>query len=187
MTLWIVLAIAAAIVVYVIYVYNRLVALRQMTEEAWSGIDVQLKRRADLIPNLVNTVKGYAGHEREVLEEVTRLRTAAQAVPPGDVAARAKAEGALSMALGRLLAVAEAYPDLKASTNFLELQRELANIENEIQLARRYYNGATRNLNTAVETFPSNIVAGQFKFEKREYFEIENAAERAVPQVSFQQ
>ena len=152
--LWIVLAVAAAIVAYAIYIYNRLVSLRQMTEEAWSGIDVQLKRRTDLIPNLVNTVKGYASHEREMLDDVTRLRTAAQAVPPGDVAGRAAAEGALSMALGRLMAVAEAYPDLKASTNFLELQRELANIEDEIQMSRRYYNGATRNLNTLIEFVP---------------------------------
>jgi LemA protein len=186
MTLWIVLAIAAAVVVYAIIIYNRLVSTRQMTEEAWSGIDVQLKRRSDLIPNLVSTVKGYAAHERGVLEEVTELRNAARAVPADDVAGRAKAEGALSLALGRLLAVAEAYPDLKASTNFLELQRELATLESEIQMARRYYNGATRNLNTMVESFPSNIVAGQFKFEKREYFEIENAAERALPTVAFE-
>jgi LemA protein len=185
MTLWIVLAVVAAIVLYVIYAYNRLVSTRQMTEEAWSGIDVQLKRRSDLIPNLVNTVKGYASHERETLDEVTRLRTAAQAVPADDVAGRAKAEGALSMALGRLMAVAEAYPDLKASTNFLELQRDLSNLENEIQIARRYYNGATRNLNTMVESFPSNFNANAFHFAKREYFEIENVAERAVPNVQF--
>ena len=184
MTIWIILGLAAALAAYAVLIYNRLVSTRQMTEEAWSGIDVQLKRRSDLIPNLVDTVKGYAAHERGVFEQVTQLRTAAQNVPSGDVAARAKAEGALSAALGRLLAVAENYPDLKASVNFLELQRELSTLENEIQMARRYYNGATRNLNTMVESFPSNIVASQFKFEQREYFEIENAAERAVPQVS---
>jgi LemA protein len=186
MALWIILALAAVIAVYVIILYNRLVSTRQMTGEAWSGIDVQLKRRADLIPNLVDTVKGYAAHERGVLEEVTELRNQARAVPPGDVAGRAKVEGALSMALGRLLAVAEAYPDLKANENFLELQRELARLESEIQMARRYYNGAVRNLNTMVESFPSNLVANQFSFEKRAYFEIEDAADRALPKVSFQ-
>ena len=186
MTFWIVLALLAAIAVYAITVYNRLVSSRQMTEEAWSGIDVQLKRRSDLIPNLVDTVKGYAAHERGVLEDVTELRNAARALPSGDVEGRAKAEGALSLALGRLLAVAENYPDLKASANFLELQQELGNLESEIQMARRYYNGAVRNLNTLVESFPSNIVAGQFAFTKREYFEIEEPADRALPKISFQ-
>ena len=186
MTIWIILGIAAALAAYAVLIYNRLVSTRQTTEEAWSGIDVQLKRRSDLIPNLVDTVKGYAAHERGVLEQVTQLRTAAQNVPSGDVAARAKAEGALSAALGRLLAVAENYPDLKASVNFLELQRELSTLENEIQMARRYYNGATRNLNTMVESFPSNIVANQFAFRKREYFEIEEPADRELPKVAFQ-
>jgi len=186
MTLWIILAIAAAVAVYVVTLYNRLVSRRQMAEEAWSGIDVQLKRRADLIPNLIETVKGYVSHEKGVLEEVTKLRGQAQSMPPGDVAGRAKIEGALSMALGRLIAVAEAYPDLKASTNFSELQDELSNLESEIQMARRYYNGAVRDLNTMVESFPSNLVASQFKFEKRDYFEIEDASDRAVPKVSFQ-
>jgi LemA protein len=186
MTFWIILAIVAAVVVYVIAIYNRLVSTRQMSEEAWSGIDVQLKRRADLVPNLIETVKGYASHERGVFDEVTRLRTQAQSVPPGDVEARAKAESALSLGLGRLMAVAEAYPDLKASANFIELQKELGNLESEIQMARRYYNGAVRNLNTMVESFPSNLVAGQFRFEKRQYFEIEEPGDRAVPKVSFQ-
>jgi LemA protein len=186
MTVWIIVAVVAAAALYAVYLYNRLVSLRQMSEEAWSGIDVQLKRRTDLIPNLVDTVKGYAAHERGVLEEVTELRNQARAAPPGDVEGRAKIEGALSMALGRLLAVAEAYPDLKANTNFLELQRELSNLESEIQMARRYYNGAVRNLNTMVESFPSNLVANQFSFEKREYFEIEEPGDRALPKVSFQ-
>jgi LemA protein len=186
MTFWIIIAIVAALAVYVVYLYNRLVSTRQMSNEAWSGIDVQLKRRSDLIPNLVDTVKGYASHERGVLEEVTELRNQARAASPDDVAGRGKIEGALSMALGRLLAVAEAYPDLKASTNFTELQSELSNLESEIQMARRYYNGAVRNLNTMVESFPSNLVASQFKFEKRDYFEIEEPADRAVPKVSFQ-
>lgn len=186
MTFWIILAIVAAVAIYAVVIYNRLVSSRQMSEEAWSGIDVQLKRRADLVPNLVETVKGYASHERGVFEEVVELRNRAQAVPSGDVEGRAKAEGALSLGLGRLLALAEAYPDLKASANFIELQKDLSNLESEIQMARRYYNGAVRNLNTMVESFPSNIVAGQFKFEKREYFEIEEPGDRAVPQVAFQ-
>ncbi len=186
MTFWIILAVVVAAVLYAIYVYNRLVSTRQMSEEAWSGIDVQLKRRADLVPNLIETVKGYASHERGVFDEVTELRTRAQAVPPGDVEGRAKAEGALSLGLGRLFAVAENYPELKASTNFLELQTELGNLESEIQLARRYYNGAVRNLNTMVQSFPSNLVAGQFGFKTRQYFEIEEPGDRAVPKVSFQ-
>jgi LemA protein len=186
MTFWIIVAVVAAIALYVIFLYNRLVRTRQMSEEAWSGIDVQLKRRSDLIPNLVDTVKGYAAHERGVFEEVTELRNQARAAPPGDVAGRAKIEGALSMALGRLLAVAEAYPDLKANQNFLELQRELSTLESEIQMARRYYNGAVRNLNTMVQAFPSNLVASQFSFEEREYFEIEEPSDRGVPKVSFQ-
>jgi LemA protein len=186
MTFWIIIVVVAAIAAYVVYLYNRLVSSRQMSEEAWSGIDVQLKRRSDLIPNLVDTVKGYASHEKSVLEEVTELRNQARAAPPGDVQGRGKIEGALSMALGRLLAVAEAYPDLKANQNFLELQRQLSELESEIQMARRYYNGAVRNLNTMVESFPSNLVASQFSFEKREYFEIEEPGDRAVPKVSFQ-
>jgi LemA protein len=185
MTFWIILAVIAALAVYAVTIYNRLVSTRQMSNEAWSGIDVQLKRRSDLVPNLVDTVKGYAVHEKSVLEEVTELRNQARAVPSDDVQGRAKVEGALSMALGRLLAVAEAYPDLKANANFLELQRELSTLENEIQMARRYYNGAVRNLNTMVESFPSNLVAQQFKFEKRDYFEIEEPGDRAVPKVSF--
>jgi LemA protein len=186
MVVWIILAVVVLAVIYVIFIYNRLVSTRQMSEEAWSGIDVQLKRRADLVPNLIETVKGYASHERGVFDEVTRLRTAAQSVPPGDVEARAKAEGALSLGLGRLLAVAENYPELKASTNFLELQQQLGTLENEIQMARRYYNGAVRNLNTMIQSIPSNLVASQFRFEQRQYFEIEQPADRAVPKVSFQ-
>jgi len=181
----IILALIAAVAGYVIYVYNRLVANRQMSEEAWSGIDVQLKRRSDLIPNLVETVKGYASHERETLTRVTELRNEAAAVPSGDVEGRARVEGALSLALGRLLAVAEAYPDLKASANFLELQRDLSSVEDEIQMSRRYYNGAVRNLNTLIESFPSNLVASQFAFAKRVYFEIEDPGDRALPKVTF--
>jgi LemA protein len=183
MTEWIVLIAAAAVVVYAIVLFNRLVRTRQMANEAWSGIDVQLKRRSDLVPNLVETVKGYAAHERQLLAEVTELRNLARSLPMDDVEGRSRAEGALSTMLGRLLALAEAYPDLKASTNFLELQRELAKLENEIQMARRYYNGAVRNLNTMVETVPSNIVAKLTGFTPRTYFELASVAEGAVPRV----
>jgi LemA protein len=185
MLTWIVLAAVAALVFYAVTIYNRLVRNRQMAEEGWSGIDVQLKRRTDLIPNLVDTVKGYAGHEREAFEQVTRLRAEVGKVAPGDIAERGKLEGLLSGAIGRLLAVAENYPELKASANFLQLQEALGEVENEIQLSRRYYNGAVRNLNVMVESFPSNLVAGQFGFAKREYFEIGDDAERKVPRVSF--
>jgi LemA protein len=164
-------------------VFNRLVRTRQMANEAWSGIDVQLKRRSDLVPNLVDTVKGYAAHERSVLEEVTALRGAARALPSDDVAARAQAEGALSAALGRLFALSENYPDLKASANFLGLQQQLSDLENDIQMARRYYNGAVRNLNVLVQSFPSNLIAGVFGFAQRDYFELSDATEGAVPQV----
>ncbi|MCB1419999.1 MAG: LemA family protein [Notoacmeibacter sp.] len=179
------IGILVALGLFVIATYNGLVKARQMVREAWSGIDVQLKRRADLIPNIVNTVKGYAAHETETLERVTEMRTRAQAVPAGDVAGRAAAEGMLSQALGRLMAVAEAYPDLKANENFRDLQGTLDKIEGELQMARRYYNGAARDLNVKVESFPSNLVANTFKFEQVSYFEIEDAADRAVPQVSF--
>lgn len=181
----ILLIIVGLIVLYVIITYNALVRLRQMVREAWSGIDVQLKRRADLIPNLIETVKGYAAHERGTLEEVTQLRARAQGMPSDDVAGRAQVEGMLSQALGRLFAVAEAYPDLKANQNFAQLQATLETLEGEIQMSRRYYNGAARDLNIKVESFPSNLVAGVFGFYKADFFEIENPADRAVPQVSF--
>ena len=183
--MFITLAIIAAIALYVVFIYNGLLKARQMKEEAWSGIDVQLKRRADLIPNLIETVKGYAAHEKSTFEEVIAMRNRAQAVPAGDVEGRAQAEGLLSQALGKLFALAEAYPDLKANTNFLELQRSLETIEGELQMSRRYYNGAARDLNVKVESFPSNLVAGQFGFSKAPYFEIENPADRAVPTVKF--
>ncbi len=184
MTTWIVLAIVAVAVVYGIVLFNRLVRTRQMAEEGWSGIDVQLKRRADLIPNLVSTVKGYAAHEQQVLVRATELRAAAGRIPEGDVAARARAEGKLSAAIGQLMALAEAYPDLKASDNFLDLQKTLASVEDDIQMSRRYYNGAVRNLNVLVESFPSNLVAGLFGFGRRDFFEME-PSDRAVPDVDF--
>ncbi len=179
------LPIVALVAIYVVFTYNGLVKARQMKEEAWSGIDVQLKRRADLIPNLIETVKGYAAHEKSTFEEVVSLRNQAQAVPAGDVEGRAKAEGLLGQALGKLFALAEAYPDLKANQNFVELQRSLETLESEIQMSRRYYNGAARDLNVKVESFPSNLIAGQFGFAKAPYFEITNEADRAVPSVKF--
>jgi LemA protein len=184
MVLWVILAVVAVIVIYAIAIFNRLVRTRQMANEAWSGIDVQLKRRSDLVPNLVDTVKGYAAHERSVLEEVTQLRGAARAIPEGDVAARAQAEGALSAGLGKLFALAENYPDLKASTNFLDLQKQLSDLENDLQMARRYYNGAVRNQNVLVQSFPSNVLAGMFGFGPRDFFELSNESEREAPQVS---
>ncbi len=182
---YIAFGIVIAILIYAIVIYNGLVKARQMVREAWSGIDVQLKRRANLIPNLIETVKGYASHEKETLSEVTEMRSRAEAVPSGDVAGRAAAEGFLSQALGRLLAVAEDYPDLKANENFRDLQNSLEEMESEIQMARRYYNGSVRQLNTSVESFPSNLAANTFKFHQADYFELENEADRAVPKVDF--
>ncbi|WP_421725107.1 LemA family protein [Bauldia sp.] len=184
MTFWAFLALIAVVIGVGIVLYNRLVRVRQLADEGWSGIDVQLKRRADLIPNLVTTVKGYAAHENQLLEQVTALRAKATMLPEGDVAGRGKVETRLSVAIGRLMALAENYPDLKASENFLELQKALAAVENDIQMARRYYNGAARNLNVQIESFPSNLVAGLFGFRERDFFEI-GAADRAVPDVDF--
>ncbi|WP_421853228.1 LemA family protein [Oricola sp.] len=181
----IVLLIVAVVAIYGIITYNALVRVRQLVQEAWSGIDVQLKRRADLIPNLVETVKGYAVHEREALEKVTEMRTRAQSVPEGDIAGRAAAEGLLGQALGRLFAVAESYPDLKASENFRELQTTLQELEHEIQMARRYYNGSARELNVRVESFPSNLIANSFNFIKADYFELDDPADRDLPDVKF--
>jgi len=185
MLLWVMSLIAVAILLYVIVIFNRLVRTRQMTNEAWSGIDVQLKRRSDLIPNLVEVVKDYAGHERSVLDDVTRLRAAARALPDNDVGSRAQAEGALSLSLGKLVALAENYPDLKASGNFLELQQQLGQLETELQMARRYYNGTVRNQNVLIQSFPSNLIAGAFGFGQRQYFEVSDT-DRAVPEVNLQ-
>ncbi len=183
--LLIVLAAVVLVLLYGVKIYNDLVRNRQMVKEGWSGIDVQLKRRAGLIPNMIAAVRGYMTHERETLDEVTRLRARAQGIGEARPAERAQVEGMLGASLGRLMAVAENYPDLKANQNFLELQLALQKIEDQIQLARRYYNGAVRQLNTYVEQFPSNIVAGMFGFESAEFFEIDDAADRAVPSVSF--
>ncbi len=181
--LYVILAVVVLIGVWALVTYNGLVRQKNMVAEAWSGIDAQLKRRTDLIPNLVETVKGYATHERTTFDELTRLRTAgAAAATPAD---RAQAEQAVSAALGRVMAVAEAYPDLKASANFQQLQRDLSQIEDEIQLARRYYNGAVRNFNVTIEQVPSNLIASLGGFRPASFFELENPAERAVPKVSF--
>ena len=185
MATWIVLGLIVLVGLYLVYLYNDLVRKRQMVREGWSGIDVQLKRRSDLIPNLVETVKGYATHERAALEAVTEMRAKAAGMPRDDVAGRAKAEGMLSQALGRLFAVAEAYPDLKANENFRDLQASIEKTEDALQMARRYYNGAVRALNVLVESFPSNLVAGRFGFTQEDYFEIEDPADRAVPKVAF--
>lgn len=168
-----------------ILIYNRLVALRQRVREGWSGIDVQLKRRANLVPNLVNTVKGYVQHERGTLEAVTAMRARVQEAAGAGPAARQEAEAALSASLVRLFAVAENYPELRADGNFVELQGSLGELEDQIQMARRYYNGAVRDLNIMVESFPSNLVAGWFRFRTQEFFEIADPADRAVPDVAF--
>ena len=187
---YILLGIVVLVLLWAMTTYNGLVRRRNMTAEGWSGIETQLKRRADLIPNLVETVKGYATHERTTLDELARLRGAAQSGSGGpptgaDMQARAQTEGQISAMIGRVIAVAEAYPDLKASANFQALQHDLAEVEDQIQLARRYYNGAARDYNVMREQVPSNLIANWFAFKKADYFEIENAADRAVPKVSF--
>lgn len=182
-TILIILAVIVIFFFYGISIYNRLVKLRTMVQEAWSSIDVMLKKRHDLIPNLIETVKGYATHERETFDSVTRARAAAMSA--NSIEEKQAAEKNLSQAMMNLNAVAEQYPDLKANTNFLQLQGELSALEGDIEKSRRYYNGTVRENNILVETFPSNIIAGMFKFEKGTFFELENVAERAVPQVKF--
>lgn len=172
-----VLIIVAVVILWGIAAYNRFVRLRTRSEEAWADIDVQLKRRFDLIPNLIETVKGYASHEQNVLQGVTEART--QAMGAQTVAEHAEAENMLTGALKSLFAVSENYPDLKANTNFLELQRELSDTENKIQAARRFYNTNVRDLNIATETFPSNIIAKMFKFVKKEFFELADSEQAA--------
>ncbi len=170
---WIVPLVIVLVVVWIIAVYNRFVRLVMRSKEAWADIDVQLKRRYDLIPNLVEAVKGYVKHEAGTLEKVTAARAAA--MDAGGVEEKGKAENMLSGALKSLFAVAESYPDLKANTNFLELQRELSDTENKIQAARRFYNGNVRDLNTAIESFPGNVIANSFRFEPREFFALDEA------------
>ena len=171
------------LVLFVVALYNGLVRLRNQVKNAWSQIDVQLKRRHDLIPNLIETVRGYMQHERGTLEAVTQARN--QAAQAQGVAQQAKAEVALNRALAGLYVVVENYPDLKANQNFLALQEELTSTENRIGFARQFYNDQAMLLNNKVQMFPSNIVAGMFNFQPAEFFEIEDSAERAVPQVKF--
>jgi len=192
-TLYVVLGIIVVVALLVVSMYNGLIRLKNRVDEAWSDIDVQLKRRYDLIPNLIETVKGYAAHERGVFEEVTEARAKATQVhvdptniTPEQITAMAGAEDALSASLGKLLAVAEAYPDLKANQNFAQLQSELTDTENKIQAARRFYNGNVRDLKIALQSFPSNIIGGMFNFKEEQFFELaEGSVEREVPKVSF--
>ncbi|HEX8244476.1 MAG TPA: LemA family protein [Longimicrobium sp.] len=178
------LAVLAVVALLVIVMYNGLVRLRLQAQNAWSDIDVQLKRRYDLVPNLVETVKGYAAHERGTLESVTAARTQAMAAQGAGPAQRAQAEAQLTRAIGGLVATAEAYPQLQASGGFRDLQGQLGGIEEAVQNARRYYNAVVRELNTKVMSFPSSLIAGMFGFHPREFFEA-GAAEREVPKVSF--
>jgi LemA protein len=179
---WIIAALLIAIAAYAIAIYNRLVHQRNVVREGWSGVDVQLKRRTDLIPNLVDTVKAYAAHERGVLEDVAAKR--ASSIAADDVRRQGDAERALQGSLVRLLGLAEAYPELKANNNFLALQQELADIEDQLQMARRYYNGAVRNLNISIQSFPSNLVAGPLGFREEPFFEVDERS-AAAPAVAF--
>jgi len=172
------------LVLWAVGIYNGLIRLRNLVQEAWRQIDVELQRRHNLIPNLVETVKGYAAHEKGTFEEVTRARNMAVA-PGSSVAEQAQQENVLTQALGRLIAVAEAYPDLKANQNFQQLQQELTNTEDRIAAGRRFYNANVRELNTKIEVFPGNIVAGMFGFKRADYFEIEDPAARQTPNVQF--
>jgi len=182
-SLMVLLAVVVVLVLWVIGIYNGLVQLRNQVKNAWAQIDVQLKRRHDLIPNLIETVKGYMVHERQTLENVTKARNlAAQA---SGVAQQAQAEGNLSRALGQFFVVVEAYPDLKANQNFLALQEELTSTENKIGFARQFYNDQVMRFNNKIQMFPSNVVAGAFSFPAAEFFETEEAAEREAPKVSF--
>jgi len=181
--LWIIIGVLAVIIFWLIAVYNGLIRFRNRTDEAWSDIGVQLKRRYDLIPNLVNTVKGYAQHERELFEKVTQARTAAMGAQAPEE--KAEAENILSGALKSLFAVAENYPDLKANENFLELQRELSDTENKIQAARRFYNGNVRDFNTKIQVFPNNMIASSLNFKKYDFFELKEEAAKEPVKVDF--
>jgi LemA protein len=182
--LWTIVGVVAAAILWAVAIYNALVRKSNLVKEGWSGVETQLKRRADLIPNLVETVKGYAAHERATFEAVTEAR--AKSLQAGGVAERASAERAMTAAIGNIMAVAENYPDLKASQNFISLQGDLSKVEDDIQLARRYYNGTVRELNINIQSFPSNLIAGSFGFKPAEFFEIEDGAERIAPKVSFE-
>lgn len=180
-----VLIVAAAVAVYAVLAFNRLVKARQRVGEAWSGMDVQLRRRADLVPNLVETVEGHVTHERGMIETVTAARSVAAAVPSDNVSERAASEQTLGAALGRVMAVAEDTPELRSDGSFHRLQENLSKIEHDLQHARRYFNATVRDLNTRVESFPAILFASQFGFEQIDYFEIEDPADRSVPQIEF--
>lgn len=180
---WIVLGVVVLLILLAIGLYNRLVRLRALVREGFSGITVQLRRRADLIPNLVETVQGYATHEREVFEEVSKARAAS--VGSGSVQATAQADAQMTGLLGRLFAVAEAYPELKANTNFLQLQDQLSGIETELQGARRYYNATVRDLNSSVQSFPAVLVAGPLGFHEEPFYQDDDPAIQSAPKVSF--
>jgi LemA protein len=180
--LYVLIGIAVLIVLWGISVFNGLVRQKNLVAEGWSGIDTQLKRRADLIPNMVETVKGYATHEQTTFDDLAKLRSQGQSQDP---AQRGAQEAAITAAIGKVMAVAEAYPQLRASENFQTLQKDLADIEDQIQLARRYYNGTVRDFNTTIGQFPSNVVAGFGGFAPAPFFQVDNDADRAVPKVSF--
>jgi LemA protein len=183
LALWIILGLVALILVFLAVLYNRLIRLRNGTQNAWAQVDVQLRRRHDLIPNLVETVKGYAAHERGTFDEVTQARTAAQkAQGPAE---QGQAENILTQALGKLFAVAEAYPQLRATENFQQLQAQLAETEDKIQVSRQVYNDTVLSYNNAIQTVPTNIVAGAFGFKPREFFEVADEAVREAPEVKF--
>jgi LemA protein len=182
---WVIVGIVVILIITFIAIYNSLVRLRNQVKNAWAQIDVQLKRRYDLIPNLMETVKGYMKHERETLEAVTNARNLAQQAASSGVGARSKAEGELSSALSKRLAVVENYPDLKANQNFLALQEELTSTENKISFSRQFYNDSVLNFNNKTQMFPSNIIAGMTGFRAEEFFEVTVAAEREAPKVSF--
>jgi LemA protein len=182
---WVIIGIIVILVIIFVATYNGLVRLRNQVKNAWAQIDVQLKRRHDLIPNLVETVKGYMKHERETLEAVTKARNLAQQLSSAGAGERAKAEGELSSALARLLAVVERYPDLKANQNFLALQEELTSTENKISFSRQFYNDSVLNYNNKTQMFPSNIIASMTGFKAGEFFEVTAAEEREAPKVSF--
>jgi LemA protein len=184
---WVIVGIVVVLLFYFVFIFNGLVGLRNQVKNAWAQIDVQLKRRHDLIPNLVQTVQGYMQYERATLEAVTKARNVAQQAIGQGVGAQAKAEGELSGALTRLLAVVERYPDLKANQNFLALQEQLTSTENKISFSRQFYNDSVLNYNNKTQMFPSNIVAGMTGFKQGEFFKVEEAEERAVPKVSFEQ
>jgi LemA protein len=180
---WIILVVVVLVLLYFVFTYNRLVRLRALVNEAFSGITVQLRRRADLVPNLVETVQGYAAHEREVFEQVSKARAAS--VSAGTVQATAQADAQMSGLLGRLFAVAEAYPDLKANQNFLELQDQLSSIETDLQGARRYYNATVRDLNSTIQSFPPSLIAGPLGFTQQPFYEDQDQTIQSAPKVSF--